>query len=74
MAYKATYKPIRDRGVYRAAANKNSINHQWALRLVQELDRGFSGLLWWFYRQKGERDIMAELIYDKNPFLSFLKK
>lgn len=67
------YKPIRDRGVYRADANSKSPNHKWASKLVKGLGT-VPGLLAWIYRDKGRKSIMAELVYADNPLLKLIKK
>jgi hypothetical protein len=74
-----TYKPVRDRGVYRAAANPRSVNHAWATELVNGLrDKAggalMAGLLAWCCRDRGREDFIAALVYKENPFLSLIKK
>ncbi len=73
-----SYKPVRDRGVYRAAANPKSAIHSWALKLVngrhsESLVKALSGLLAWHYRDKGNECIMQKLVYADNPLLGMLR-
>ncbi len=67
-----TYKPVRDRGVYRAAANPKNPNHKWAKDLVDS--SGTIGVMRWIYRQRGWVNLMKELVYSKNPFLSLVDR
>ncbi len=57
------YKPIRDRGVYRAARNPNNPNYKWAERLVNlKQTNTLNGVFAWCYRDKGNRRIVDGLI------------
>jgi hypothetical protein len=63
-------KPKRDRGVYRAVANPNNVNHAWAVGLIKNLNTSL-GVLRWVYR---DEDLLKDLVYKDNRFFSIIKK
>lgn len=65
------YRPVRDRGVWRAIANPKNPNHSWAMSINQG---GLKGLFRWVYREKGYDNPIAAMLYDSTSLWASLAK